>query len=142
VAPGTSRIAWYDLEERIKELDAKRQRVMGETKLKDLAETIGKIYDRFQQETDPDLTKLMQPLNIHRFSDKINVCSDLAWLEPVRGDDKKRPVWQVARERIEELDASEKRVREQREKVERQRSQQKKVSSPPSPSRGKGNYEP
>ena len=84
----------------------------------------------------------MQPLNIHRFSNKINVCSDPAWLEPVRGDDKKRPIWEVARERIEELDATAERVREQREMIEFQKAEQQKRSKQPAPSKGKNNYEP
>ncbi len=137
VVSGSSRVAWYDLEKRIEAIDAERQRQIDQATLKDLEETLGTIIDRAKHETDPQLSKLIQPLNIHRFRERDDVLTDLRWLEPVSRDEQKRPRWEVVQDRIEQLDAIEKRVKEQREKLAQQ-----KLRKPPSPSNDDGGFSP
>jgi hypothetical protein len=137
VAPGTSRVAWYDLEERVKELDAIRKRKADEAKLKDLASTISGIYDRSRREDDPTLTKLMRPLQINKFTDKQTVLVDLRWLGLVQSDGEGRSLWEVVENRLDQLDAIEERVRQQREKAEQQ-----KQSKPSSPVKRNSDFEP
>ena len=137
VVPGSARVAWYDLERRIEALDAERQRQIDQATLKDLEETIGTLIDRANHETDPQLSKLIRPLNIHRFRETAYLLSDLRWLEPIPGDEQNRQRWELVQERISQLDAIEKRVREQRETLERQRNQ-----NLPSPFGDDGGFSP
>ena len=137
VAPGSSRVAWYDLERRIEALDTERQRKIDQATLKDLEETIGNIIDRAKHETDPQLSKLIRPLNTHRFRDRDDVLADLRWLEPVTDDEQMQPRCEVMQDRIMQLDAIEKRVKEQRETLAQQRLQK-----PPSPSNDDGGFSP
>lgn len=137
IAPGSSRVAWYDLEKRIELLDAERQRKIDQATLKDLEETIGTIIDRAKHETDPQLSKLIRPLNTHRFREMADILSDLRWLEPVTEDELNRPRWEVLQERIAQLDAIEKRAKEQRDKLAQQKAQKL-----PSPSDDDGGFSP
>jgi hypothetical protein len=55
------------------------------------------------------------------------VLEDPTWLQPLRGDDQKRLLWEVVRDRLGELDAIEERASEQRAVAERLKAEQQKT---------------
>jgi hypothetical protein len=139
VAPGTSSVTWHDLERRVKKYDQDQQDAADRRELKQLAETLSGILDRANQQSDPKLDELLKPLRITRFTDRDTILENPTWLQPLRGDDQKRPLWEVVQDRLVELDAIEERVSEQRAVAERLKAEQQKTpKSTSAPKRNDG----
>lgn len=114
-APGTQRLAWYDLKLRIEELEQTRKQKQEANELKRLSPTIEQIIDRANQSADPNLHDLLEDVLGHRFTSRQTILENPQWLQPVRKDPDKTALWEAALRRIEELDRIEQRLKKQRE---------------------------
>lgn len=128
-APGTQRLAWYDLKLRIEELEQTRKQKQEAKELQRLSPTIKQIIDCANQSSDPKLHELLEDVLGHRWTSRQTILENRHWLQPVRTLPDQPALWEAALRRIEELDRIEQRLKERREEQDMARPNPQKRNS-------------